>query len=273
LGALVSLRKSSAPQLSVLIFTRNDAAHLDACLKTLVDNPPALDFEVRVFENASDDSSLAVLSSFESELPLTWLAERQETSFSIGNNVLLHQAEGELVLFLNPDTVPIGSVLDACAALALSAPDVGLVSPRLLYPDGAPQGTGWHLPSPRRLLMEHAGVADRVLPADPTGITEVGWLMGCFLMGRREFVLSCGGFDEDFWFHGTDLELCARVRAGGRRVLRLDSEAMIHVGHRSWDDARRGSSHQALTQWLRRDHGPLSAFGVGVAARCSEALR
>lgn len=269
----MSLHRGSPPALSILIFTRNDAAHLGACLQTLVDDPPALDFEVRVFENASDDSSLAVLSSFESELPLTWLAERHETSFSIGNNLLLAQAEGELVLFLNPDTVPVGSVLDACAALALSAPDVGLVSPRLLYPGGAPQGTGWHLPSPRRLLMEHTGLADRELPASPGGITEVGWLMGCFLMGRREFVLSCGGFDEDFWFHGTDLELCARVRAGGRRVLRLDSQSMIHVGHRCWDDGRRGSSHQALTQWLRRDHGTLSAAGVRLAARCSEVLR
>jgi GT2 family glycosyltransferase len=273
LGTPVSLRKSTSPQLSVLIFTRNDAAHLEACLQTLVDDPPALDFEVRVFENASDDSSLAVLSSFESELPLTWLAERQETSFSIGNNLLLHQAEGDLVLFLNPDTVPTGSVIDACAVLALSAPDVGLVSPCLIYPDGERQATGWHLPSPARLVLEHAGLAERELGADPSGVTDVGWLMGCFLMGDREFLLSCGGFDEDFWFHGTDLELCARVRAVGRRVVRVETVAIVHVGHRSWDARRRESSQKALTQWLRRDHGPLSAAGVRVAARCSEALR
>jgi GT2 family glycosyltransferase len=257
----------------VLIFTRNDATHLRACLQALVDEPPADSFEVRVFENGSEDGSLDVLSAFAGQLPLTWVAEGVETSFSIGNNRLLALAEGELVLFLNPDTRPRGAVLDACVALVGSLPDVGLVSPRLVYPDDSHQGTGWYLPSPGRLLVEHSGLGPREVPPDPSGVTDVGWVMGCFLMGYREFLSSLGGFDENFWFHGTDLELCARVIAEGARVVRLEGEVMTHTGHQSWDRERRESSQEALTQWLRRDHGPLAAEGVGLAARWAEVLR
>ncbi len=269
----MSPRASDQPDLSVLIFTRNDATHLQACLQTLVDDPPSSSFEVRVFENASEDRSLEVLLAFAEQLPLSWVAEEVETSFSIGNNRLLALAEGELVLFLNPDTRPLGAVLDACSTLVRSLRDVGLVSPRLAYPDGAHQATGWHLPSPGRLVLEHSGLGQRDVPPDSSGITDVGWLMGCFLMGRRELLRSLGGFDEDFWFHGTDLELCARVVGGGARVVRLEGEMMVHTGHRSWDRERRESAQGALTKWLRRDHGSLAAGGVGLAARWAEVLR
>jgi len=269
----VSTSRPVRPQLSVLIFTRNDEEHLRDCLQTLLTDPPKLDFEVRVFDNASDDRSLELLASFEERLELSWIAEPVETSFSIGNNRLLAAAQGELVLFLNPDTRPAGDLLEACAMLVSSGSDVGFVSPRLIYPDGSHQGTGWHLPSPARLAAEHAGLSQREVRADDSGVTDVGWLMGCFLMSDREFVRRIGGFDEEFWFHGTDLEICARVHAAGRRVLRLESHSMVHVGHRAWDRARRESSQEALTQWLRRDHGALSAGGVAAVARWTEALR
>jgi GT2 family glycosyltransferase len=269
----MSPQGAARPQLSVLVFTRNDAAHLQACLQSLVEEPPSCSFEVRVFDNASEDRSLEVLSTFAEQLPLSWVAAEIETSFSIGNNRLLELAAGELVLFLNPDTRPSGAALDACASLVRSLPEVGLVSPRLVYPDGTHQGTGWHLPGPGRLLVEHTGLGQREVPPAPSGITDVGWLMGCFLMGRRELLRSLGGFDESFWFHGTDLELCARVIASGARVLRVEGEVLVHTGHKSWDRERREASQQALTQWLRRDHGPLAAEGVRLAARWAEVVR
>jgi GT2 family glycosyltransferase len=264
---------SSRPRLSVLIFTRNDAENLRACLGTILRAPPRLAFEVRVFENASSDRSLDVLKSFEDRLHLSWIKQSEETAFSIGNNRLLAEAHGELVVFLNPDTLPEGAMIDGCAALFSQPRDIGLVSPRLTYPDGAAQPTGWHLPSPGQLLREHLRLSPREVEAHRSGTTEVGWLMGCFLMAERDFICGLGGFDEAFWFHGTDLELCARVHGSGRPVLRLESHAMVHTGHRSWERPRRESSQLALTQWLRRDHGPWVASGVATAARLREALR
>lgn len=265
--------QEGGPELSILVFTRNDAQHLSACLAQLEATPPSLGFEVIVFENASEDDSLEVLERFSTRLPLRWTAAAVETSFSAGNNAVLQDARGELVLFLNPDTLPTGPVLDGCARILQEDASAGLVSPRLVYPDGAHQPTGWWLPSPGRLVKEHGLGLERELPPDPAGRTDVGWLMGCFLMGRREQLLGLGGFDEDFWFHATDLELCARVGASGSRVVRAEDLEMVHVGHRSWDRERREACQGALARWLRRDHGALAARGVAAAARVREALR
>ncbi len=259
--------------LSVVIFSRNDAEHLARCLEALQEDPPAALHEVLVVDNASRDHSLEVVQSFAARLPVQVLPLREDTAFSVGNNLGLESASGESVLFLNPDTLPTAEIIGRCLEILSSEPNAGLVGPRLLYPGGEHQGNGWHLPAPGRLLSEHVGLAAREVSSSVGGLTEVGWLMGCFLLGHRQVLRELGGFDEDFWFHGTDLELCARVVGRGYRVLRVEDVAMVHVGHRGWDSARRRASHEALVRYTRREHGALAAAGVGSLAQLVEALR
>jgi len=259
--------------LSVVIFTRDDSGHLGRCLASLCEDPPESLHEVIVVDNASRDDSLQVVESFAAKLPVQVIALEAESSFSAGNNRGMERATGECILFLNPDTLPTAAVLGRCLEVLGESPSAGLVGPLLVYPGGEHQGNGWFLPDPLQLLSEHLRLARREVPRSPDGVSEVGWLMGCFLMGRREQLLDLGGFDEDFWFHGTDLELCARVAANGYRVLRIEDLRMVHVGHRAWDARRRRAAHEALVRYTRREHGALAARGVGSLARLAEVLR
>ena len=113
-------------------------------------------------------------------------------------------------------------------------------------------------------MAERLRLATRWVAPAGTELSEVGWLMGCFLLGPTAFLRSLGGFDEDFWFHGTDLEICARVHAAGRRVLRWEGELLVHVGHRDWPADRVRKSRAALAQFLRRDHGWSASTAVSV---------
>jgi N-acetylglucosaminyl-diphospho-decaprenol L-rhamnosyltransferase len=263
----------SAPLLSIVVFTRDDAGHLERCLASLAAAPPSARFEVVVVDNASSDRTAEVVAAAAARLPLQELALTEETSFSRGNNLGLERCSGELVLFLNPDTLPTGPTIDRCLAVLRGDPRIGLVGPRLVYPDGRPQPGGWHLPTPRQLLREHLGRAAREVEASPSGLTPVGWLMGCFLMGPRALLGRLGGFDEDFWFAGTDLELCARVASAGCGVVRVEHVELVHVGHEGWGLERRRGSHEALVRWLDRDHGSSSAELVAAAARFVERWR
>lgn len=259
--------------LSIIIFSRDDAEHLERCLTCLSEDRSESLHEVIVVDNASSDRSLEVTKAFVSNLPLQVIALDVDTAFSVGNNLGLQRATGETILFLNPDTLPKSALLQRCLGVLADRREAGLVGPSLVYPDGGHQGNGWALPAPAALLKEHLGLARREVPPGGDGVSEVGWLMGCFLMGRRDLLVSLGGFDPDFWFHGTDLELCARVLAGGHAVLRLDDQTLVHVGHRRWDAQRRKASHQALVRYTRREHGALAASGVGSLARLAEVLR
>jgi N-acetylglucosaminyl-diphospho-decaprenol L-rhamnosyltransferase len=260
-------------ELAVVIFTRDDAEHLRACLGALVASPPSCAFEVIVFDNASQDDTAAVVDSFAGALSARRLASATDTSFSAGNNAGWRASDAPLVLFLNPDTVTNGAAIDACIATLRARPDVGAVSPRLVYPDGAHQATGWHLPTVRRLAGDLLLRRPREVAPDPRGATRVGWLMGCFVMTTRATLLALDGWDTGFWFHGTDLEFCARVGARGLDVLRLEGHDIVHVGHRAWDPERRRLVRRAQQLWLLRDHGPAAAAVYGIFAGARAGLR
>jgi len=237
--------------ISIVVFTRDDAEWLERCLGSLTAEPPAEDYEVIVFDNCSRDDSAERVRAWRGAggERASLIQAQRDTSFSEGNNLGLRAAAGDLVLFLNPDTEPRGHILDACAATLRSQGDVGLVGPCLRFPSGAGQANGWALPTVGQLVAEKLGRAAR--HARPTGEqTDVGWLMGCFLMGRRADLSAIGGFDERFWFHGTDLELCARVGDEGWRVTRLEGVELVHRGHADWSLARRRASWRATAQWL-----------------------
>ena len=167
------------PRLSIVVFSRDDADHLGRCLASLVTVEPEGGREVLVVDNASTDASLEVVEAASGDLPVSCIALEEETSFSRGNNLGLEEARGEQVLFLNPDTLPTQATIEACQRALDDDPGVGLVSPRLVYPDGSHQATGWHLPSPTQLLRERLGVSSREVPPSGSGSTDVGWLMGC----------------------------------------------------------------------------------------------
>ena len=257
------------PDLSIVIFTRDDAVYLRRCLDCLQGRPSAARIEVFVVDNASSDGTVDLIQGMGGKLAVSLLALKTEHSFSRGNNLGLERARGAFVLFLNPDTEPDGAVIDRLMARLQSDPGIGLISPRLSYPDGTAQPTGWFLPGPWQLLREHLLGTEREVPSVSSGITDVGWLMGCFLLCPTEVLRELGGFDEAFWFSGTDLELCSRVKAAGFRVVRVEDECMVHVGHRRWDGTRRGASRDALVRYLAREHGRVVA-GMLAGARSLE---
>ncbi len=260
-------------ELGIVVFTRDDAEHLGRCLAALEQRPPSASFEVVVYDNGSTDHTSDVLDAFADRLPLTVLSHTSDTSFASGNNRGWEAIDTPYLLFLNPDTLPSGSVLDAALNVLRSDPGSGAVSPRLVYPDGRHQPTGWYLPTLRQLAAEGLLRRSREVPADPAGLTDVGWVMGCFVMTKREVLREIGGWDQGFWFHGTDLEFCARVHRGGRTVLRMEDHTMVHVGHLGWDAERRRHVRRAQQLWLLRDYGPLEAAIYGFAAGLWSTLR
>jgi GT2 family glycosyltransferase len=70
----------------------------------------------------------------------------------------------------------------------------------------------------------HAPQWDRKISRD------VGWIIGAFMMTRRDLVDKIGLLDEAFFFYGEDVEFCHRVWKSGHRV-RFDPGAeIIHFG-------------------------------------------
>ena len=116
-------------------------------------------------------------------------------------------------------------------------PQVGLVAPRLCYPDGRRQFS-W---SPARGVLgeaiqkirnpfefrtwAHGSIARAVSRA-------VGppWYTAACVLVRAEAWRSVGGFDEEFFMYFEDVDFCVRLEAAGWRLAQEPRAVAYHVG-------------------------------------------
>lgn len=151
--------------------------------------------------------------------------------FGIGHNLALAQLAGvdaPYHLILNPDIAFDADALGRLADVMDSHPDVGLVMPKVLYPDGSNQYLCKLLPAPIDLVLRRflpgplkrlarkriASYELRTLDYDAPAY--VPSLSGCFMFARRSVLDAVGGFDERFFLYMEDVDLCRRMLAVSR---------------------------------------------------------
>ena len=135
-------------------------------------------------------------------------------------------------------------------------PRCGVAAPRLVYPDGR------HQPSRRRFPTVSGTIVRRTplrsvlggtqrrhygLDQHPSEPTESDWLLGAFLVLRREMLDELGGFDEKFRLYGEDIDLCYRAAKAGWERWYVPQAAVIHA-HRAETD-RRFLTRRTLWHW------------------------
>ena len=126
-------------------------------------------------------------------------------------------------LILNPDIRMPEGTLDELATVMSAMPQVGLLMPRVLYPDGSMQYLCKLLPTPLDLGLRRfaggplRGLFDKRMTRydmkhfDYSRPVYVPILSGCFMFTRRSVLEAIGGFDERFFLYMEDTDLCRRV--------------------------------------------------------------
>ena len=142
-------------------------------------------------------------------------------------------------MFLNPDTEPAeGSLARLVEALDADR-TVGVVGPRLVYPDGRlqPSVRGFPTFGVALLVLLKLYRVSRRLPAvarydrrdfDYHRAQDVEQLMGACLAMPRAVVDAMKGFDERFWMWFEEVDLCLRVTQAGWRVRYCPEAIVMH---------------------------------------------
>jgi GT2 family glycosyltransferase len=172
-----------------------------------------------------------------------YLRPGKNLGFGRGHNLALKQLDGvdaPYHLILNPDIVFDVDALDGLANVMDERPHVGLIMPKILYPDGSNQYLCKLLPAPidlilrrflppswkslgqRRLASYELHAFDYDVPA------YVPSLSGCFMFARRSVLEAVGGFDERFFLYMEDVDLCRRM-LGVSRLLYWPGVTVEHV--------------------------------------------
>jgi N-acetylglucosaminyl-diphospho-decaprenol L-rhamnosyltransferase len=265
------MTKGKAPaHVAVVVVSYNTRDDLRLCLRSLAD--VTLPLEVVVVDNASQDGSPAAARQ---ERPDARVVENPKNlGFAAGANRGWRASTAPCVLFLNSDAEVLPGAVEALVAVLETRPDVGIVGPRTLGADGRIQvSTGPHLTpfsewSQRRLVLGVAAgrpEALRVAEARHSKEHEPFWVSGSCLLAERSALEAVGGFDEAFFLYEEDVDLCARVRAEGWRVVFTPAATVRHRLGRSMEKAGgrpRLEYHRSHLRYYRKHNGALATFAL-----------
>jgi GT2 family glycosyltransferase len=235
--------------LTIIIVNWNGKGFLPQCLKSIGDNPPCVPYEVIVIDNMSTDGSREWLLSREAESLI--LSGAFRTILSVGNlgfgranNCAVLNSMSEYVFFLNPDTLLGSGSIDRLLAVASRNESIGAVAPKILNSDGTLQpSVAYFPPNPFVIAVTELSLATWF----PLGFRKrffaqhwrhdeeraVPMVWGAALLVKRSVIDKIGGFDEDFFMYGEDLELCARIQRSGWKIVFVPKATVTHFGGKS----------------------------------------
>ncbi len=264
----------TTPVVSIIVISYNTRAMTLDCLRSVAAET-RVPHEVILLDNVSPDGSAAAVAEAFPEVRL--IASTENHGFAKGNNIAARAARGEYLLLLNPDTLVLDGAIDKLVAFARRAPAAGIWGGRTLKGDGALdpscafgdqtlwsifcRTTGLSLVFRRSALFnpEYYGGWQRDSERD------VGVVMGCFLLIRRDLWEALGGFDLSFVMYGEETDLCRRAREAGLAQPRLTPEAeIIHYGGGSAPRAARDILKLKARVTLARRHLPAWQRPLGI---------
>ncbi len=226
---------------SVIIVNYNSGALLaEAVVRVLSSTIPV---QIFVSDNGSSDDSLALLTHAVNDAPNLHIIENKgNLGFAGGNNVALPEADGEYLLFLNPDCLIEPDTIERMLAAVKSQANVGLASCLIRNEDGSEQtGCRRHIPTPWQALMQMTNLA-RFFPSNPVfkdfnlagtalpaQATDIEAISGAFMLVTREALDKVGPLDPGYFLHCEDLDWCLRFTQAGYRILFVPDVVITHV--------------------------------------------
>lgn len=217
------------PLLSAIILNYRSPQFTVRCVQNLRQQTIADRMEIIVVDNASQDDSIGVLRNRLREYANVRIVETPENlGFGGGNNYGEKFARGEYLLILNPDTDPPPDGLERLIALLKADPTIGIIAPALVFPDGAVRESCRSFPrvsdviakrTPLGTMFPHLLTRYLQRAEARTGMRDVDWMVGAFLLMERALYGELGGFDERYFLFFEDTDLCRRCWERGKRVV------------------------------------------------------
>ena len=224
---------SQLPHVAIVILNWNGKKFLEQFLPALEQTRYA-NQEIIIADNGSTDDSLSFLSSRYPRLRVIRFSENH--GFAGGYNRALRQVEADYYVLLNSDVETVPGWLDPMVSLLERDSTIAACQPKLLtwsnkklfeYAGGA---GGWldryGYPFAKGRIFdqfeEDHGQYDQEEP--------LFWASGAALFIRASVFHEVGGFDEYFFAHQEEIDLCWRIQLAGYRIYSCPSSVVYHVG-------------------------------------------
>lgn len=218
---------------AIVILNYNGKKYLEEFLPFLI-KFNRKDAEIIIADNASTDDSIEYLKRSHPALSIIQLS--RNFGFSHGYNEALKQVDAEYYILLNSDVEVSEGWLDPLISLLDTHQSVAACQPKIL---------SYH----NRAYFEYAGAAGGFIDflgypfcrgrifdtvekdsGQYNDICPIFWATGACLAIRSKVFRELGGFDEDFFAHMEEIDLCWRVHLAGHQVYYSGLSTVYHVG-------------------------------------------
>jgi len=241
--------------LSVIVVNWNTRKLLENCLFSIFKFTKGISFEVIVVDNGSIDSSPQMVKKKFPQVKL--ILNKENLGFTKANNQGIKVAKGKYILLLNSDTYLIenalGKLVKRADGLSKRGPTpkvvrplrgLGALGPLLLNENrSVQQSVGFfpHLPQifwwmsfiddlPRGDLLrpyhvDHDSFYQKEQPVD--------WVTGAAILVPKKVIQKIGGFDENIFMYGEEVDWCYRIKKAGFDVYFSPVAKIVHIGRGS----------------------------------------
>jgi GT2 family glycosyltransferase len=234
---------------SFVVVAADSGPLLRTCVESILAGDPGAALELLLVDNASSDGVVEQLeTAYHPDARLRVLRNGANLGFGPACNRGAAQARGDVFVLLNPDcVVPDDFIARVREALSSDA-RIGVLGVQVIDTAGRPaRGNRRRDPTLRRALATLTGLARfesrrpalqgiEMPPSQVAGMETVEAISGaCMILPRVAFE-RIGGFDEGYFLHAEDLDLCRRMRDAGGRVA---IDPAVHVVHAQGSSSRR----------------------------------
>ena len=242
----------SLPTITAVVVSYNTGPRLHECLYALKADPDVS--EIVIVDNGNPPGEQDWLDNFSAGSgKVHVIRDGTNPGFGAAVNKGAAGALGQFLLVINPDAVlRRGSLARLVGAMDKRAEPV-LVGGKIFNIQGQEERGA------RRntlTLLRAMGIGKWTLEKDPPPreSIEVGAVSGAFFMMQRKAFRALGGFDEGYFLHVEDVDLCRRVLEAGGSVVYQPHAGALHYGSTSdvSSEQVRGHKAQSLVRYFTK---------------------
>ncbi|RAV27842.1 glycosyltransferase family 2 protein [Sinomicrobium soli] len=217
---------------AIVILNWNGRSLLEKFIPSVLKHSGGAD--IYVADNASTDDSVTYLNAAYPQVKI--IRNKENGGFARGYNEALRHIDADIYCLLNSDVEVTPDWLAPALEIFRTREDIGIIQPKIL---------DYH----RKDTFEYAGAAGgfvdmlgypfcrgrlfQTLEQD-TGqyddTCEIFWATGACMFIRSKVFHALDGFDEDYFAHQEEIDLCWRARNRGYRILYTGKSHIYHVG-------------------------------------------
>lgn len=220
-------------EVSIIIVNYNTRELIKNCLNSILEQTIGIKFEVIIIDNSSVDGSPQMIKEIFPQFTL--IESEVNLGFGKANNLGVKNAVGEIIFFLNSDTVLLNNAIKILYDFIILNTSVGIVGGNLLTSNHQPTHSYlYYFPNINfeifNLWFPFYKIINRNAHYNYTEkVLDVGYITGADLMIRKQNFEKIGGFDEDFFMYFEETELSSRIKKMGLRIVSVPEALIIHL--------------------------------------------